>query len=365
MTLLFMEGFGGYQTGSKSPSDDTAIQWSSIGTYEFSLTQFESGSKGIRNYFTDTAKSAGGTDAPYISLDGRSTLVAGMLFYHNISGTNRAICGFFDSFASMNGWIGINASNRLTYGIDYTSRSPWDGTDNGGPEYTSSISVPSETWTYIETKIVFDNSVGTLDFWINGEPAGSHTGIDTISAIGNGTITDVLFSMATFDGRGWDSTFRITDLYIDDSTNHGPVQIWYQPADTAGANSDFTPSAGSNQDNVDEIESDGDTTYNESSTVGNVDSFGTSRQINTEVFALQSLAYGKTVSGSSGVAVGTISDVGGTPSSNYGPNTRFLTGSYIGVLGSIDEVDPDTAAAWTIADANNAEIVYNHTSSGA
>ena len=69
------------------------------------------------------------------------------------------------------------------------------------------------------------------------------------------------------------------------------------------------------------------------------------------------MGHARKVSGASTLRFGTKSDPGGTPSESFG-SALGLADTYFGVVGAIDELDPDKASAWLTADADADEIMY-------
>ena len=342
MSLYFLEGFGGYSTGSHSFSagEEMTLQFSQW-TSPLVLAAMASGSQGVRNYMSSSASDP---DA-YPMLNGfdSTTVVVGFRFYHAETGGGN-ILRFEDGGTEM-GSLQLAPSGVLTYS-DYLQG--WN------PDYpVSTRALTGYSWNYVEVKIYFHSSAGTIDFYINGTSAGSYTGLDTIYG---GTSCDTIRIGNDYSNADWKSTFRITDIYIDDADVHGPMEIWYQKADTAGSAANMTPLSGSNHQMVDEYGSDGDTTYNYSTAATNLDQIAHSDTLAVAPLAIQPMVMARYVpTGSATLKVGVLSGATHDQDSAVG-----LSDTYGGVRGKIYVNDPNTASAWTAGNADAAETTYEH-----
>src|SRR4029079_18835159 len=167
-------------------------------------------------------------------------------------------------------------------------------TRNGTVLGTGTAVIAIDTWTYLEFKVTISDTVGVVVTKVNGVTDlnlssqdtrnGANSTANTIEILGNGNTT---------------STIRLDDLYINDGTGGvdddfwGDIRIVAKSVDGAGNSAQFTPSTGSNWQNVDDATPNGDTDYNESSTVNHIDSMttaalgvtGTVKGVNLLVYA--------------------------------------------------------------------------------
>ena len=219
-------------------------------------------------------------------------------------------------------------------------------------------------WSYIELKVLISDTVGTIDVVVNGVNKLSLTSQDTRNG-GSGDDIDTI-EMVGIDGNGVGDT-QITlfdDFYILDTTGSSPTNTFLGPTkieeilpDGAGADTDWTPSTGSNFQNVDETPRDDDTTYNESTTTTHLDLFtaGNLAKIDGTVYAVQLDVLGRVTDAGAFTLVPTVKSAtvegadGGTSISN--------TTEYINVPGMFED-DPDAAAAWTPTTVNAMQIGY-------
>ena len=147
-------------------------------------------------------------------------------------------------------------------------------------------------------------------------------------------------------GPGGLPTCYIDDLYVLDCTDAvnngylGPLRVYMSPP-TANGSVLWTPSAGTNWSNVNEIPPDGDTSYNSDGTVGQADQYlhplNVSVPANSQIFAVQHCMDLEVDSGSRSVS----SDVG----SVVNANPVVLAAGYVIDTWPMDQ-NPITAAPW-------------------
>ena len=119
-----------------------------------------------------------------------------------------------------------------------------------------------------------------------------------------------------------------------------------------GSETAFTPSTGSNYQNVNEIPETGDSNYNQSATLNDTDTYAFGDlPSGTSIKAIQvnSIAR-KTSAGSRTFA--NVTRISGTdyPSSNFSALDTYS--NYYNIL----EENPNTSSAWTTTDVNAAEF---------
>lgn len=217
-------------------------------------------------------------------------------------------------------------------------------------------------WHHVELYMSINNSTGAFKMWIDGDLQCDVSSHDTSDGATNiSTFTRVRVS------SGWASNTAaycwLDDIIVwDDSGTEftGELPNHIHRIDTiypdgAGASANFTPSTGSNYQNVDEVPANDDTDYNESSTVGHIDSFsfGNMNWTANEVFAVNVKARAKYDSTSANFRTKfRIS------STYYNGATVALTASY-GMIEQIWNNDPsNTANNLTTTVINAAEFGY-------
>lgn len=209
------------------------------------------------------------------------------------------------------------------------------------------------TWHYLEFEVTISDTVGTIDVYVDGTSVLSLTGQDTrngapttVNAIAIGNIGTSVAGMGIhlFD-----------DLYVVNTLGRlgeRRVETLYPAADTA--QSDFTPLSGSdNYAMVDEATADGDTSYVQASTVGNLDLYtiGAMSSTPTDIDAVQISAFAIKTD----AAARTINLTVKSGATTDDGSAKTLAGSY-GISDRLLLTDPDTAAAWTSTGVNSLQI---------
>jgi hypothetical protein len=182
----------------------------------------------------------------------------------------------------------------------------------------------------------------------------SATGVVTSDGLNN-RVFELRIDQPT-SSNYWD----IDDMYLANSSGSGvtdvvgDVYVERLLPDGAGDSTQFTPSAGSNFQNVDDATPDDDTTYNASSTAGHKDLFtvGDLTQPVDTVYGVQVCNYAK--KDNPGVALNTVVKSGASESTDAVgatlDNYQFNT--------SIFETNPDGGGAWTESSVNSMQIGY-------
>jgi len=141
---------------------------------------------------------------------------------------------------------------------------------------TSGHSIEASTWYYVEVKAIISNTVGQITIRVN-EMQVLGTSADEDTQNGSNVYVKCIYTAGV---HGAIQTF-FDDGYICDTSGSknndflGDIRVDEDVPDAAGAHTDFTPSAGSNYQNVDETPGpDSDTTYNDGSSVNDQDSYG-------------------------------------------------------------------------------------------
>jgi hypothetical protein len=218
---------------------------------------------------------------------------------------------------------------------------------------TSSTGIVSaNTWHYFEVEFVISDTVGEMRVYVDGSQVLNLSAVDTR----NGTPTTVQNVMlGSINGTTTSMSVDHDDLYfIDTTTRLGERKIETLRPNADTAQKDFTRSAGS--DNfalVDDTTSDGDTTYVQGSTVGNLDRYTTAGLSTTPsaIDAVQLTAFAlKTDATTRNIALHARSGSTDSDGSNYA-----LAASY-SKFERILETDPATSSAWTSTGVNTLQF---------
>jgi K+-transporting ATPase c subunit len=210
---------------------------------------------------------------------------------------------------------------------------------------TTDVSLQQNVYHYLKFKVLIDGSVGTVAIDIDGVTK-SATGLDT-QVTGTATVDELHLGSLV----GLSSTWQYDDFIVMDATGTafadlvGDHHASYRGANGAGNYAAWTPAASTNLSQVDEAIADGDTTYNESDTASQRDSFTVNWPASGQIGAVQIVAQArKTDDGASGLTLFTRNGGNDDDGTEAG-----LTDSYT-VVREIMEENPDTAAAWSTSD---------------
>lgn len=281
------------------------------------------------------------------TFDAQATWVTGFAVrILDISAGNAHLVALLDG-AVVHCGLAIQASTNLLFAWRGTT-----GTVLGTPAATP---LPVNTWVYVEAKFTISDTVGVVVVRVNGTPVISLTNQDTRNA-GNATANTVRMGPAASFGTSLD----FDDLYICDTTGSvnndflGDCKVEQVLPTGAGASTLWTPSAGSNWDAVNDSPApDGDTTYVSSATAGQTDlyAFGDLGVASGTVKAVQATVLArKDDAGSRSLAV-----VARPGSTDRVGATQAVGDNYAGYT-EVWNTNPDTAAAWTVAEVNASQF---------
>lgn len=132
-------------------------------------------------------------------------------------------------------------------------------------------------WHYLELSAYIDNSAGWAEIRVDGARVALLSGIDTQ----NGTtpyVGRLNLGCRDYGPNVGSNGMRWDDVYLTDDTSPnsgllGDTRIQYLVPTSAGTRTQFTPSAGSNWQNVDETGGVSWSDYNNSNVPGAIDSF--------------------------------------------------------------------------------------------
>ncbi len=217
---------------------------------------------------------------------------------------------------------------------------------------TTVSSLTTATWYYVEFKVYVHNSAGTVDINVNGASWLSLTGIDTAQASIAYHTAFRLHSPSL--NTSWDDVYFLDATGSENNDLLGNRQVVAIYPGSAGDSTDWTPSAGSNYQNVDEgALLDEDTTYNETSTDNHQDlyNYGNLPASVSSVDGIQINFDGRVTTGSMDVSA--VIKTGTTTS--VGSAVTVTSTDYITTV-RVAEQDPDTAAAWIPSGVDGAQF---------
>lgn len=339
MTLALFEGFDALNNTSAQTFYTT-----NSGTWGTNITVEDTPPAGRLS--TGALKFINTTSGVYLRLPPSLTsasLVVGMAVYKTATSLQPYVMYFInESDATQVTVQWITAGNfRLFRGVGGTTVA------------TTANTFAINQWHYLEVKITIADA-GSYDIRVNGvsEASGS---ADTRNVASSATIEYIHFAGgATTSHHVW-----YDDIYI---LNQGGSAPWNNflgdctcsiiRPDGAGNSTTWTPSAGSNFQNVDDTTSDSDTTYNSTGTPSNIDLFtlGAAPATTGTIYGIQEKVVARKTSTGDRIARPIIR----TNSTNYEGSDFGLSPSYVG-RNHVWEQNPNTAASWTISDVNGLE----------
>jgi hypothetical protein len=321
MGVLFMDSFDHYTT----PGHKWVASGGDIGAYG------RNGTNGIRIQHSST------NIARTCSNKGTLYLGVAAIFAAGQAGPV-SICGFGDAGTNQV-HIEIEPGNKIRayrqniYNVLVTSDNPVQNLD---------------VYHYYEVKVVFSTSVGQIIVKVDGvEYINTSANLNT-SASGNAYANNYWIGYGLCD---WWNNRYYDDFWIADDQFYGDCRIQAISPTGAGNYAQWTPSAGSNWDCVEE-KPPSTSEYISSGTVGQIDTYATGDVTPTAgtVVAVQGNFYcQKSDAGNRSIALATrlssTDDVG---------STLVLPSSW-GYMCDIKTTKPG-GGAWTISDVNSAEF---------
>lgn len=338
MALDFFTGFEGYTTSLLTSGIWTA---SSGATVQSSVVLTGSQSCRLDSSVSYVYKSG---------LSNAATRIVGFRYRCSSSPSEaRAICTLSDGVPTTAGncQVSLVLNTDLTLGV-YRNRAI---TSTGGTQLgsNSSSALSAATNYYIELVVTVDNTVGTVDVFVNGSTTGwiSLTGQDTQQTANAYANAFGLGCSANGNNQYVDDVYCISGSGSAPTTRRGDSKVLASlPAVGNGSLTAWTPSTGSDHGAmVDDTTPDSDTTYNEGTAATYTDS------------------YVGTALGGSGTVHGVVlrnflkkTDAGTCDtrnlvrigSTNYYGSVENLSTSYL-YYNTIWATSPATGDAWTVS----------------
>lgn len=333
MAILFIDGFDWFD--NEILTNDPG-RWSTDGV----ASRHDAVTTGLRNGH-GRARSVGSGGYLHRAIGQNLTTlhVAVALRMGNVPSSDTRIFTFLDG-TSANMYLEVNNAGNLKLVRGFTDIA------------TGSQALTADTWYHFALKYFVDNTTGTFELRINGSatPDIDFTG-DT-----QNTSFNYIQSVRL---EGAFEVFTYDDFVLADDTGTqaflGDYDVYTLHPDGAGASAQFTPSAGSNWQNVDENPNDGDTTYNESQTVGHKDRF-TMGNVPTDtdtIYGVQVGAFSKKTD----VGTRELNVLAYDGTTEGAGSDLALSTDYQWVLGMFED-HPSGAAAWTESEVNSMEAGY-------
>jgi len=219
---------------------------------------------------------------------------------------------------------------------------------------TGAIALTAGTMYLIEGHVKIDDAAGAIDVKIDGIADASFAG-------------DTKPGAATYaDGLWWSGastqTFQLDDLALNDTTGGvdnswcGDGRVILLIPNAAGDVTGLTPSAGNNFECVDDIPHDTDTTYVEDSVVDDYDLYNLAASGLVDKTILRVWAESRA---RDTVAAGGLMQLGlKTVATEYWSSDLTLLTTYDDYRGTVHTANPNTLAAWTIAQLDALQVGF-------
>jgi len=332
MALRFFDGFDHYAIADDTRKWTTRVVTN--GSISSSGTRFSSGS-----YWQVGAWQIGLQKV----IDSQATWVFGCAVYVGSAPTNDEYIVVFIDGTTHHVRLKLLANQKLQV-------SRGDGTVLA----TGTATVSLSTWHYIEIKVTISDSAGAAEVRLNGVTDINISSVDTRN--GGNASADTIQIAGGPSSSGVD--MRYDDVYLCDGTGSinndflGDVRVSALYPTGAGAHTDWTPSTGSNWQNVDDATSNGDTDYNSSGTPNQIDTYAMG-DLPASAASVLGVFYHfwvrKDDAGSRQVAP--VVRISGT---DYVGTTVTVPSSY-DEFHEMHETSPATSAAWTVSEVNGME----------
>lgn len=210
---------------------------------------------------------------------------------------------------------------------------------------TASGSLLAGVWYYLEFNATIHNTAGSYELRVNGETKLS--GINQNTRNGTNNYANAIWMLGS--QYSW-----IDDWYVCDGTEFlGDIKVVNVRPVAAGFYTQWTPSAGQNWQNVDEVPANDDTDYNATDVADNIDTYNLQDVTLTGSVkgALLSLRVRKDDAGTR-----TVAAVCRSAATDYLGASVNPSNSYAYLATQLYPTDPATGLPWTVSGLNAAEF---------
>ena len=278
------------------------------------------------------------------------------------SPASRIVAGFASKTTSITtavAFMSLSGDNVTTHHVSIAMPSASTiGVYRGGSGgvLLGSANLPNsyQSWgNYFEIDATLSDTVGAVTLRVNGATLITVTNVDTKNA-GTGTVFDTIVFWRVSTSSTW-----FDDVYVLDTTGSAPyntflgdVRVQTLVPTANGTYAQYTPSSGSNYQNVDELPYSA-ADYNTGATVGNRDTYTLSSLSVTPsaIYSVQNNVIGKK-SDAGALNVKPIMRAGGTV---YSGSTSALSTADV-TYSDLRALNPNTGVAWTPSDLTTLEV---------
>jgi hypothetical protein len=349
MALLDFSGFDGFSTS------EITNMFTSTGGFATTITVASGGRRSTNGLkILAGAINPSGYVAKTLSPSGAGVVIGVAVYVSSTPGGSGV--GLFTIYD------GATAQFSLVLNSDFTL-SFKRGTNLGTVVATSGATGFSVgVFFHVQLKVTLNTSTGTYAVRINGSSSDlmSGSGVNTAGA-GTTTWTQILIGQPALSTNTLTNGQHIIfdDYWICDQSGSdhndflGDMRVDRRQTTANGTTNDFTPSTGSNYQNIDDSTPDSDSTYNASATAGHVDLFTVEDAPVTGagISAVKVSCFEKKSDAGTCTSQAAVRHSG----SNYFGASKSPSTAYTYDQTNV-ALNPGTSEAWVESDFNNAEF---------
>jgi hypothetical protein len=216
---------------------------------------------------------------------------------------------------------------------------------------TSSDGIPQNAWVWLSVKHVCSQTTGSVEVKLNNTTVLTYSG-NTQNGAANQVHRPVILTGTNNPEFSVDNLVIATGLASDPPLSE--CRIYGAVVPTSNFNVQFTPNAGTNWSNVNEIPPNDDTSYNSSNTVGATDVFVCAPPTLTGVIPAVKVNFRARKDDAGVRELAPIIRPGTT---NHQGSAIEITSNYFN-RGVVWETNPDTGQAWNPGDIVNLKFGY-------
>ena len=222
---------------------------------------------------------------------------------------------------------------------------------------TGSTVLSTGTWYYFELKFTINNSTGVVELKLNGTSEIASTSSLNTRSTGNNYFNGIAPYMSGNNGnRNYFDDIYVLDTSTGSNTTFlGPVQVVGLNPAANGNYAQWTPNGGSNVGSAGDLFEDGDTSFNQSSTANQIDTY-VLKDLPAAAGSVYAVAH-HTVARQDGGSARTMRPKYRIGGSDYN-GSNFNTGGSYAANTEYKDVSPATSSAWTVSEVNGMETGY-------
>jgi hypothetical protein len=352
MALLFFDGFEGYST------PDDAEGKGIIATLNRDTWSFQTGRNGgkcLRYKANNVYPGDFVLGIPTISQDYSAIIGFAVKFAHHFEAVQGAAEAFLKFGVSDYSYLRIDNDDSGNLQIGFWADGQWKSPEN--------FKLQADRWYYIECKVKFNPSTGAGQVKIDEQLIYDYTG-DNVTTSNDFSPYDVSYARFRFgyDYQTAEQNVQVDDFYLADSSGAsnndflGDIRIDAIHPNGAGNYSQFTPSAGSNYQCVDEVGAD-ESDYVEAAVDGYKDSYAfpnvPTDLDDADIKAVQIRTFSQRTATADNRKITPFIRTGST---DYSQSDVSLADSFGEARGDIVLLDPSDSNPWTQAKINACEF---------